>query len=750
MPRLTRAASANIAASMTPDETNEELVGNEISSPSSLNPEVEEGSESQNSPLETMKNDSEPGKSISSDKLNEKDPKAAESKRVSPIPYTQGCQKEPESTSFKTKPNKESSNSYIPPNERRLGLHEHVLNKPHSMLESTNLVDFELRKFVGLTIQTSAHNPSFSGEYLEEVSRLTTQFMDTFSSTLRKLTDIQRHSLPGIVDLQLCMEMLDITPTDLYQEYLRNKALPHSVRQQAARLRVEVEHMLKEYYADKYDLHKDDPSLVFYTNEQYEIAALVPQQTKSRDYIPEYFPELPPDFTYRLTSSFMETMTELKKIKMKLFEESRLNEASLYKLIDDDEKRWLDELNEQLASASDDESDQNEDIMSTSGAHDSDAESPIPEEVRSGKAALERAGDELENNVDLNAEHLPRETTPMALGDKNELVSRESANSVAVVQDAEPKKRVPGEFENKIGTSISSDSSVALLPQILDPIVIPQENHTINEADSTGSLTASKKIDVRDDNYFDIVAYSKKRLLALERPLKEIKRQQDLRNKNYYLHVEKRFSSYATGPPTPMDLAYVDGLLKKSFKNVIRATRRAEKAKVEKHALMVAERERLEKANEKLHGTLEFAFNDASNFLDDSDDNLEDGGHALDFGDVNEMIENKASYNSAASMPPATSVNDNTASPTHVAPAERSKSPAPELSLSTSILPQTNQVSGKMPMKSDSAGVYDLNVDANDADNLDDMLEELGLLQGAEWSEQAAEAESEEDELEDL
>lgn len=744
MPRLTRAASANIAASKAFEAVEDHEDTKKSSAPDSNAP-IEIVPETQKPPPQAAKNDGKTSENVPSDELNEKNPLYTAPKGTSPATNPQSrTPKEPESTTSKSHNEtsgpsaKDASDSYIPPNERRLGLHEHAINKPRPMLETTDLMDFELRKFVGLTVQTSAHNPSFSGEYLEEVSRLAAQFMDTFSATLRKLTDIQRHSLPGIADLQLCLEKLDITPTDVYQEYLRNQALPHPVRQQAARLRVEVENMLKDYYADKYDLNKDDPSLVFYTNEQYEIAALVPQQTKTRDYIPEYFPELPPDFTYRLTSSFMETMTELKKIKMKLFEESRLNEASLYKLIDDDEKRWLEELNEQLAGASDEESDPNEDIMSANGDHDSEVESPLPDLVLADKPAPESAADESQN--------VEKKEEPLKA-----LEEKKSADelTVEVKGMVEPKEPVPAESGHEID-SLSGQKSADTVPpnDPLEPLESLAESAGNKIATANGHSSAPEPAKSNGENYFDIVAYAKKRRLALERPLKEIKRQQELRNKNYYLHAEKMFSSYAAGPPTPMDLAYVDGLLKKSFKNVIRATRRAEKAKQESLALMAAERERLEKANEKLHGTLEFAFNDASNFLDESDDNMDDEARALDFGDMSDVIEKEP----VSAEKPEAELAESTAaaSLTPSLPAEQSSLPSLESSLSASEPPQPNQVSGKMPMKSIPDENVDELDDGNDADNLDEMLEELELFQGGEWPEQAAEPESEEDELEDL
>lgn len=268
----------------------------------------------------------------------------------------------------------------IPPPSRRLGLYANQLNQPVSHVDDLDSVDFHLRKLVGLTIQSSKNNPRFTAEVLDEITDLTSQYMHSMIESLHKFTEVQRHRVPGIADLEMCFQAQNISPAELYEEYQRTKTLDPNTTASAHTISKQLNQMLRDYNAEHYHLDKDDPSLVFHANEQYEIAALVPRQNRPRNYIPGYFPDLPPDFTYTLTGDYMQRLLELKEIKVKLADESRLNEASLYKLIDDDEARWSGSLEQALESLEQSEFDE-EEVMSLAGGKDllSDAETPSHE-----------------------------------------------------------------------------------------------------------------------------------------------------------------------------------------------------------------------------------------------------------------------------------------------------------------------------------------------------------------------------------
>ncbi|WPK26272.1 hypothetical protein PUMCH_003621 [Australozyma saopauloensis] len=696
MPRLTRAAASNSAASEAPAAatavSNLEMSGPKMDEKSASEPQSKESpivvpEKAEETPVVKQEPSDTPVEILASSA-----PLKLPDDKFTPV------LSKPKTTSTPPQFRTVSESAYIPPHQRRLGEYLAKVELPHAMANSANVIDFELQKLVGLIVKSSPKNPAFSAEYIHEVTDLSIKFMDLFCTTLRKLTDLQRHSLPGVADLELCLQKLDISPADLHTEYIRHKSLPNSVRQQAARLKGEVDHLLSEYNAEKYDLHKDDPSLVFYTNEQYEIAALVPQQMRSRDYIPEYFPELPPDFTYRLTSSFMDTTLELKKIKMKLFEESRLNESSLHKLIDDDEKRWLEELNEQLAEDSEDDSaDENEDIMSVGGENLSEIESPLP--------------DLLEHEL-------------KAIGDQDHGTARD------ILLDGE--KVTPD--DKKSDAHHNDMDSAKVINEEAGDVQLNMVNASLSHSAMQTSVLRNS---VKNDAAFDFVSYARKRKLALEKPHKDLERQKFLRSQNYYLQAEKKFSCYATDVPTKADFQWVDGILDRSFKNVIRATRRAEKVKAKRLAAMEAERKSLEKANEKMLGTLEFAFNEASNFLDESDDNMENEFENFDFGDV---IDHPKPV--SANIPLDLTISSLLSSGPPESELPKGSAPTSSISQEVNDVPLDEEPSEKKDPQS---------IKLENDDDLEDMFDELETLQETNNRHiPPVDSESEEDDLEDL
>lgn len=290
---------------------------------------------------------------------------------------------------------------YVPPLQRKLGPLAAKVNPPVDSLATLNPVAFELRKIVALVVKATPHSPAFTGEFLDELTRRAETYMDSTIASLHHYTETQRHLRAGVTDLEMCLAAQSVTPGSLYAEYVRTQRLAPALRQHATRLHQQVQALLREYYADKYTLDKDDPSLVFHANEQYEIAALVPRHVQRREYIPPFFPDFPPDFTYQLTGDYMRTTTELKEIKMKLVEESALNEQSLYELIDDDDLRWNEDFESKLQRLDSDDSDA-DDIMSDAGKPATDVESPQPafEKPGPGPDAAENAGATSAENKD--------------------------------------------------------------------------------------------------------------------------------------------------------------------------------------------------------------------------------------------------------------------------------------------------------------------------------------------------------------
>lgn len=225
---------------------------------------------------------------------------------------------------------------FVPPPERRLGsLHTHIAARPTL---AGDPVQFTLRKLVGLIAASSPPQPGFTVEFLDEAAQLTEKFLGLVLTLLHRLTEVQRHLRPGAADLAMCFAGHGILPADLHAEYTRTRALLPKVARAAHTLADELARLRREQAAGT--VAADDEVRAFAGAGQHEIAVLVPRQVKRRSYIPAYFPELPPDFTYRLTGSYAAGAPGPKEIALRLAAELRLNEPSLYRLIDDDDRRW--------------------------------------------------------------------------------------------------------------------------------------------------------------------------------------------------------------------------------------------------------------------------------------------------------------------------------------------------------------------------------------------------------------------------
>lgn len=501
---------------------------------------------------------------------------------------------------------------YIPPLNRKLGPYEDILNPPVSTSSSMDPVDFELRKYVGLIVKASPISPAFTQEFVEELSDLSTTYMNHLISLLHGFTEVQRHHKAGVSDLHMCFQTNNIAMSDLYGEYEKTRSLPAEIKSYTSKLRDRLDTVLLEYQAEKYTLEKDDPSLVFHANEQYEIAALVPRQSEPRTYIPSYFPDLPPDFTYQNTGSYMETITDLKQIKMKLVEESRLNEKSLYKLIEDDGNTWMDTLEGDIKALNSDLESDEEDIMSVSGADGTDVESPAAE--------IDGKGDEMDVDGEKDEQNDERADDVEMLDVKENVdkKDKEKENNEEKEKDEENEKSKENVDSNDVKTA---DAPVA-------PKTSEQVNTEVGTKIVTGSIetdevkAAPAQSTAKNDSRFDFVEYARKRRRAKDAEFRAIEKRRQKRLRNIFMKAEKLFSCYATSQPNLEDIEYFNEYLDSGFKRVIMATRQAEKNKMEKLARLQQEKALRDQEQEAQNGAFEFgfAFNPASNLLDDSDD----------------------------------------------------------------------------------------------------------------------------------
>lgn len=467
----------------------------------------------------------------------------------------------------------------VPFSERRLTPETiNLLNKPIDRKLTMSGVEFQFSKFIGIILK--AKRLDYSDDFLSQMSDLSITYFHDIIESLKKLTEIQRRKNPSISDTELCFRMKGIKPDKLYKEYEETNQIAKKYQSEINLVNNQTTELINKFKEEnKFD--ENDPSLLFFTNEHYEITELIPKQSSKPMYIPYYLPDLPPDYTYQKTPKYMDMITDLKQLRLKLVDESRLTEKSLYNLIDDDEKKWRENFEKQildtLLEVDDDVDSENENsLMSeTDQKNQTDIETPIPDNDLEGK-------------------------------------------------ETEPQQT---ELRTALG-NLAEDSTAK------EALLDKQENHPQAEGEQ-------RKLHP-DVKTFDFVAYAQKRKDLQHKNEIEIERKRKLRESNIFFKAEKYYSPYATLPVTHEVDLYFSNIVHDEFMTVIRSVRTAEnrkKRKVEKILREKAEREQAkEKEREKMG--LGFSFGPINHMLDDdNDDSDKDEDIAFptfDFGDNNE------------------------------------------------------------------------------------------------------------------
>ncbi|ABN68094.2 predicted protein, partial [Scheffersomyces stipitis CBS 6054] len=232
-----------------------------------------------------------------------------------------------------------------------------------SITTTSTPVDFQLAKSIAIILE--AKNIHCTEEFLFQLTDLTASYFHDIANTLRECTHLQRRQKPTISDVQLFLRLHDIHTTALIdQVQATKKSMTPKIKQQVEDVQKQTIAIRKALDSENADVDDDSPSLPFFSNESYQIAELVPREVEQPQYIPSYFPDLPPDYTYRNTPKYMKTVTDLKELRLKLVEESRLTEKSLYDLIEDEERVWRKNLEKEIQTMEDADSSDNNSIMS--------------------------------------------------------------------------------------------------------------------------------------------------------------------------------------------------------------------------------------------------------------------------------------------------------------------------------------------------------------------------------------------------
>lgn len=472
----------------------------------------------------------------------------------------------------------------VPFSERRLTPETiNLLNKPVDRKLTISGIEFQFSKLIGIILKSKGLD--YSDDFLSQMSDLSITYFHDIIETLKKFTEIQRRKKPSISDTELCFRMKGIKPDKLYKEYEETNQIAKKYKSEIGLVNKQTTELIKEFKEEnKFD--ENDPSLLFFTNEHYEITELIPKQSSKPIYIPYYLPDLPPDYTYQKTPKYMDMITDLKQLRLKLVDESRLTEKSLYNLIDDDEKKWKENFEKQIRDTllevdEDVDSENKNSVMSeTDQKNQTDIGTPIPD-----------------NHLD------EKETKP---------------------QPAE------------LNTTVENLAEAGNADEALQDKKETQPTHTEGEP---------RKL-LPDVKRFDFVAYAQKRSDLQRKKENEIERKRKLRESNIFFEAEKYYSPYATLPVTHEVDLYFANIVHDEFMSVIRSVRTAEKKKkrkVEKILREKAEREQAkEKEREKMG--LGFSFGPISHMLDDDNDDSdkdEDMGFpTFDFGDNNETQDN--------------------------------------------------------------------------------------------------------------
>lgn len=174
-------------------------------------------------------------------------------------------------------------------------------------------------------VQLQAKNVAVSAEALHHFSHVAEVYLTQVSGVIKKLTEQQRRSRPSKSDVLGALRVLGLSPTALYREYYHDTTTRPRITANLTKVQREAQSRTWTQEGPE-DLDLND----------YSITDLVPRTTPRPNYIPHHFPEFPPDYTYRNTPDYMASLTDMEQLRLKLVEESRMTEKSLYRLIDGD------------------------------------------------------------------------------------------------------------------------------------------------------------------------------------------------------------------------------------------------------------------------------------------------------------------------------------------------------------------------------------------------------------------------------
>lgn len=208
-----------------------------------------------------------------------------------------------------------------------------LLTWPISKYEAA-VVDLQMAKFIAIILHGQGYH--MTQEFLDAIVESALIYFNKLADSLKTFTELQRRTIPSVNDLKYSFEVCGMDFNRLYLQYVRNQKIYRLYSRKLSRINQETEDIVTKWNHSSYD----PSSEVFFDSQDYEITELVPKEVSKPQYVPKYLPEFPPDYTYQNTARYIEPLKDMEKLRLRLVEESRLTEKSLYNIIDDEKSEW--------------------------------------------------------------------------------------------------------------------------------------------------------------------------------------------------------------------------------------------------------------------------------------------------------------------------------------------------------------------------------------------------------------------------
>lgn len=193
----------------------------------------------------------------------------------------------------------------------------------------------ELIKFISLLLHAQGY--TVSPPFLALITSHAARYLHRSAQHIKKLAEIQRRTRPSLNDVRLSFKLRLVKWKYLYIELVRGSVIRTRYARELARASASAAAIgaslgasgARDGTTDGSNSSTSGP----FGPTGPGITSLVPRLKQKPPYIPPYLPDLPPDYTYQHTASYIPTLTDMEQLRVRLVDESRMTEKSLYGLI---------------------------------------------------------------------------------------------------------------------------------------------------------------------------------------------------------------------------------------------------------------------------------------------------------------------------------------------------------------------------------------------------------------------------------